>query len=128
LLAAEIEAVAVCFLWANINAAHERRVREILQQALPGIPVSLSSDVSPSIREYRRASATAIDASLRPTMSDHLIGLRDFLHAEGLSGELFVITSIGGLVPLEAAAFMPIQMLNSGPAMAPVSGRFFAQM
>ncbi len=127
LSAAGAEAVAVCFLWANINAAHEQRTREILHEMLPGIPVSISSDVSPSIREYRRASATAIDASLRPAVEAHLIGLRDFLRNEGLNGELFVITSIGGLVQLDAAAAMPIQMLNSGPAMAPVSGRFFAQ-
>ncbi|QRF63329.1 hydantoinase/oxoprolinase family protein [Variovorax paradoxus] len=126
LRAARVEAVAVCLLWANVNPCHERRVRDLLAEELPGIPVSLSSDVSPSIREYRRASATAIDASLKPAMHAHLLGLQDFLKESGLAGRMLVITSRGGLIDAEAAAQMPIQMLNSGPAMAPVSGRFFA--
>jgi len=123
---ADVKAVAVCLLWANVNPSHERRVREIMMDELPGMPVSISSEVSPSIREYRRASATAIDASLKPAMNAHLLGLRDFLKDAGLTGRMLVITSRGGLLDVHAAAEMPIQMLNSGPAMAPVSGRHFA--
>lgn len=126
LRAACVEAIAVCLLWANVQPLHEKRVRDILVEELPGIPVSLSSEVSPSIREYRRASATAIDASLKPAMRDHLLGLQTFLKESGLSGRMLVITSRGGLLDADVAASMPIQMLNSGPAMAPVSGRFFA--
>ena len=124
---AEVGAVAICLLWANVNSSHERRVREIVLEEFPGVPVSISSEVSPSIREYRRASATAIDASLKPAMHAHLLGLKDFLQAAGLAGRMLVITSRGGLLDVESAARMPIQLLNSGPAMAPVSGRHFAQ-
>jgi N-methylhydantoinase A len=126
LRAASVEAVAVCLLWANVQPLHEKRVREILSEELPDVPVSISSEVSPSVREYRRASATAIDASLKPAMRSHLIGLKEFLQKSGLLGRMLVITSRGGLLDADAAASMPIQMLNSGPAMAPVSGRFFS--
>lgn len=123
-----VEAVAICLLWSNVNASHERRVMALLTEHLPGVPLSISSDVSPAIREYRRASATAIDASLKPSMSDHLFGLEKFLRGAGLHGRLLVVTSRGGLIDLSDAAGLPIQMLNSGPAMAPVSGRHFAMV
>lgn len=122
----DVEAVAVCLLWANVNGAHEERVKELLSEHLPGIPVSISSEVSPAIREYRRASAAAIDASLKPSMTRHLKDLQAFLIDAGLSGRLLAVTSLGGVIDIADAAAMPIQMLNSGPAMAPVSGRFFA--
>jgi N-methylhydantoinase A len=128
LRAARIEAVAVCFLWASLNPAHEQRVARLLCELLPGIQVSLSSHVSPTIREYRRASATAIDASLKPSMKEHLNGLSAFLKQAGLAGELLVVTSQGGVLDVDTAADMPIQMLKSGPAMAPVAGRHFAQV
>ncbi|MBF6992516.1 hydantoinase/oxoprolinase family protein [Cupriavidus sp. IK-TO18] len=123
---ADVQAVAVCLLWSNVNPVHERRLRDLLAECLPGVPVSLSSEVSPTIREYRRASAAAIDASLRPAMTQHLEGLRGYLRDAGLKGRLLVVTSRGGLLDIGDAAQMPIQMLNSGPAMAPVSGRHFA--
>lgn len=126
LLEAKVQAVAVCLLWSSIHPAHEQRVRDILAQHLPGVSVSISSEVTPAIREYRRASATAIDASLKPSMIAHLRGLEEFLLNSGLKGRLLVVTSRGGLLDLGDAAAMPIQMLNSGPAMAPVSGRHYA--
>ncbi|VBB16589.1 hydantoinase/oxoprolinase family protein [Burkholderia stabilis] len=126
--AARIEAVAVCLLWSNVNNSHEARVGELLAAHLPSVPVSLSHRVSPTIREYRRASATAIDASLKPSMIKHLEGLRNFLREAGLKGRLLVLTSRGGILDMADAAGMPIQMLNSGPAMAPISGRYFASV
>ncbi|MCA3807537.1 MAG: hydantoinase/oxoprolinase family protein, partial [Burkholderia sp.] len=126
--AARIEAVAVCLLWSNVNHRHEERIGELLAAHLPSVPVSLSHRVSPTIREYRRASATAIDASLKPSMIKHLEGLRHFLREAGLKGRLLVLTSRGGILDIADAAAMPIQMLNSGPAMAPISGRYFASV
>ena len=125
---ADVEAVAICLLWSNVNSTHERRVQTLLADHLPGIPLSISSDVSPAIREYRRASATAIDASLKPSMTEHLHGLEEFLRNAGLAGRLLVVTSRGGLLDLGDAVQLPVQMLNSGPAMAPVSGRHFAMV
>ena len=64
----EVEAVAVCLLWSIVNPEHERKVGELLAELLPDVPVTLSHELNPSWREYRRASSAAIDASLKPLM------------------------------------------------------------
>ena len=66
---AEVEAVAVCLIWSMINDSHETRIGELLESELPDVPYTLSSRLNPSVREYRRTSSTAIDASLKPLMS-----------------------------------------------------------
>ncbi len=71
----QIEAVGVCLLWSIANPAHERRVGELLAELLPGVPYTLSHQLNPTLREYRRASSTCIDASLKPLMYDYLHGL-----------------------------------------------------
>ena len=73
--AVKIEAVGVCLLWSIVNSEHERRVGELLARHLPGVPVTLSHELNPTLREYRRASATVIDASLKPLMFAYLDGL-----------------------------------------------------
>ena len=67
-----VEAVAVCLLWSIVNPAHELRVGELIARALPGVPSRSRTQLNPIIREYRRASSTAIDASLKPLMQEHL--------------------------------------------------------
>jgi N-methylhydantoinase A len=126
LRAAEVEAVAVCLLWSIANPAHERRVGALLAEHLPGVPVTLSHQLNPCLREYRRASAAAIDASLKPVMTDYIGGLRARLEAAGFSGRLLMVTSSGGALDAEDVAAAPIHSLNSGPSMAPVAGRRFA--
>lgn len=122
-----VEAVAVCLLWAVVNPAHEVRVRELLDEHLPGVPVTLSHELNPCLREYRRASATAIDASLKPIMSEYVAGLRARLEDAGFSGRLLIVTSAGAALDAVDIAAAPIHSLNSGPAMAPVAGRHYAQ-
>src|SRR5262249_14923273 len=70
-----VEAVAVCLLWSIVNPVHEERVGEMVADQLPGVPFTLSHRLNPIIREYRRASSTAIDASLKPLMQSHLDGM-----------------------------------------------------
>jgi N-methylhydantoinase A len=123
----EIEAIAVCFLWSILNGAHEQRVGEMLEEHLPGIPYTLSSVLTPVMREYRRASATSIDASLKPLMSDYLGGVASRLAAAGLRGRLLMMTSSGGVRDLEDVARTPIHSTASGPAAAPVAGRHYAK-
>jgi N-methylhydantoinase A len=83
-LAAEgVEAIGVCLLWSIVNSQHERRIGELLARHLPGVAVSLSHAVNPSIREYRRASATCIDASLKPLMGAYLATMSARLRAAG---------------------------------------------
>ena len=80
------KAIAVCLLWSIADDRHERRIGELIDRHLPGMPYSLSSVVSPSIREYRRASATAIDASLKPLVSADVNALEGRLREQGFKG------------------------------------------
>jgi N-methylhydantoinase A len=126
-LAAEgVEAVGVCLLWSIVNPRHEQRIGELLAQHMPGVAVSLSHLVNPSIREYRRASATCIDASLKPLMGEYLEGMRARLSAAGFTGAVMVVTSQGGVMDAGDVARAPIHAVKSGPAMAPVAGRAYA--
>jgi N-methylhydantoinase A len=123
----DVEAVAVCLLWSVLNGAHERRVGELLEEHLPGIPYTLSHVLTPTVREYRRASAASIDASLKPVMSDYLRGVAARLHEAGFRGKLLMMTSSGGVRDLEDVARTPIHSTASGPAAAPVAGRYYAE-
>jgi N-methylhydantoinase A len=123
-----VEAVAVCLLWSIANPAHELAVGELLERHLPGVPYTLSHALNPTLREYRRASGAAIDASLKPLMTSYLRGLDERLRAAGFSGRLLMVTSSGGVVDAEDMAAAPIHSVNSGPAMAPVAGRRYAAL
>ena len=126
LKAAGVEAVAVCLLWSIVNPAHELAVAAVLAERLPGVPVTLSHQLNPSLREYRRASSCCIDASLKPVMTRYLRALTSRLGESGLTGKMFAVTSQGGIADIEELAERPILSLNSGPSMAPVSGRHYA--
>jgi N-methylhydantoinase A len=121
-----IEAVAVCLLWSIVNPVHELRIGELLSEHLAGIPYTLSHRLNPTLREYRRASSTAIDASLKPVMSLYFKSLEDRLREAGFSGRLLVGTSSGGVLDAHAVAEAPIHSIGSGRAMAPVAGRYYA--
>ncbi len=117
-----IEAIAVACLWSIINDAHEQRIAELIKEILPGVPYTLSNDANPTIREYRRASAASIDASLKPLMADHLGNLREDLVKYGFAGDLLVVTSEGAVLDAEDVLDRPVLLLNSGPSMAPLVG------
>lgn len=124
---AAVDAVGVCLLWSIMNPVHELRVGERIESELPGVAVSLSHRLNPSLREYRRASATCIDASLKPAMGEYLANLEARLRAAGFEGRVLMVVSGGGVLDAADVAKAPIHSLNSGPAMAPVAGRHFAQ-
>ncbi|MDQ0333096.1 N-methylhydantoinase A [Mesorhizobium sp. YL-MeA3-2017] len=124
--ARRVEAVGVCLLWSIVNNAHEKRVGELLDVHMPGVPYTLSHALNPTLREYRRASATVIDASLKPLMFNYLNGLTRRLKAAGFTGRALMVTSSGGIMDAAAVARAPIHSINSGPSMAPVAGRFYA--
>ncbi len=123
-----VEAVAVCLLWSIYNPAHELRVGELLDEHLPGVPYSLSHKLNPALREYRRASSTAIDASLKPLMGRYLGGLTERLAEAGFNGRTLVLTSQGGMLDATDLAQKPIHAINSGPSMAPIAGRHYARL
>jgi N-methylhydantoinase A len=119
----EVDAVAVCFLWSVVNPAHERRMGALLAELLPDVAVTLSHNLNPILREYRRASSAAIDASLKPLMQAHLRGIDAELSAAGYAGELLIATSFGGVMHVADVMARPIYMVRSGPALAPAAGR-----
>lgn len=123
---AEVEAVAVCLLWSIVNPVHELTIGKLLDEHLPGVPYTLSHQINPSIREYRRAMSTCLDASLKPIMGAYMSGLDARLGAAGFAGRLLVVTSQGGVMDAAHVAGMPVHLINSGPSMGPVGARAYA--
>jgi len=113
---AQVEAVAVGLLHSYANDTHERRIRELITASLPGIPISLSSQVSPEIREYDRISTTVANAYVRPQMEGYLTRLKRILAERGFTCGLLMITSSGAMTTLETACEFPIRLVESGPA------------
>ena len=111
-----VSAIAVGFLHSYQNAAHERRAAEILHEAMPNALISLSSEVSPEIREYDRISTTVANAYVRPLMEGYLKRLEALLRAKGFTSKLLMITSSGGMCTVDTACRLPIRLVESGPA------------
>jgi len=111
-----VESIAVGLLHAFVNPIHERRIQAILHDALPNIPISLSSEVSPEMREWERFSTTVANAYVQPMMASYLRRLETDLHAAGASAPLFLMMSGGGLTTIETACRFPIRLVESGPA------------
>ncbi|HEX2941429.1 MAG TPA: hydantoinase/oxoprolinase family protein, partial [Rhodopila sp.] len=111
-----VESIAVGLLHAFVNPVHERRIQEILRQELPDVPVSLSADVSPEMREWERFSTTVANAYVQPMMARYLRRLEADLHALGATAPLFLMMSGGGLTTIETACRFPIRLVESGPA------------
>ncbi len=91
------------------------------------MPVTLSHMLNPVMREYRRASCAAIDASLKPLMQRHLQGIERGLRDAGLTGQLVAATSMGGVLPIDHLAQRPIYAAKSGPSLAPIAARLYAE-
>ena len=110
------EAVAVGFMHSYANPDHERRFRDILAEAADGVAVSISSEVSPQMRELERFTTVCANAYVQPAVSSYLRRLDDELRARGMAGPVHVIHSGGGLMSLETAARFPVRLVESGPA------------
>jgi len=123
----EVEAIAVSFLWAIVNPVHELAVGKLIEQHLPGIAFTLSHLINPIIREYRRTSSTAIDASLKPLMQHHLRDIEGGLAKSGFGGELVAATSFGGVMHMDDLMRRPIYAVKSGPSLAPIAGKTYAE-
>mgnify|MGYP000129324166 FL=1 len=110
------DSIAVGFLHSYLNPAHERLVRDRLEAAMPGVSISLSSDVSPQMREYERFNTTCANAYVKPMMEAYLGRLRDRLADAGAPCPIFLMHSGGGIMSLENAAQFPVRLVESGPA------------
>lgn len=121
-----VEAVAICFLHAYKNPSNERLVRQFLQKMLPGLAVCLSSEISPEIGEYERASTTAMNAAVMPLVADYVRTLDARLKTTGTHAQLYLVQSNGGAMGAEMAAERSIHTVYSGPAAGLSGAGYFA--
>jgi N-methylhydantoinase A len=112
----KVEAVAIGFLHSYANATHEKRTAEILAEKLPGMRISVSSEICPEVREYERFSTTCANAYVQPLMARYLESLKEKIEESGFNCPILLMTSGGGLTTLETAARFPIRLVESGPA------------
>ena len=124
--AAKVEAVGVCLINAYANPANERVVAEHLRREL-GVPVCISSEISPQIREYPRMITTACNAATMPVIGPYLDELQKWLASEGFGGRVLMMLSNGGVVSADDAARAPIRLVESGPAAGALAGSWFAR-
>ncbi|SMH29598.1 hydantoinase/oxoprolinase family protein [Mesorhizobium australicum] len=116
LRALDVESLAIGFLHSYANGAHEERVRAILKDLLPGLSISISSEVCPEIREYERMSTVCANAYVQPLVEAYLDRLRSRLDEMGIAAPAFLMGSAGGIIPLDIAKRIPIRLIESGPA------------
>ena len=120
-----VEAIAVCFLHAYKNPAHEEAVGTLIEERFPGLPVSLSSAVQPELREYDRTSTTVANAYVQPLMGRYVGRLVEALEVQGFHGQFHLMQSSGGLAAPAVASSIPVRFLESGPAGGGMATAFF---
>ncbi len=113
---ARYESIAVGLLHSYVNPAHEQMVRDVLAEKLPDVMVSLSSEVSPQMREYERFNTVVANAYIKPLMKSYLGRLAGRLKGEGVDCPIFLMHSGGGIISIESAAEFPVRLVESGPA------------
>jgi len=128
LVAAGVNAVAVCFLHAYRNPVHEQQVATLAAREFPQLAMSLSSAVAPEISEYQRCVTTAANAFVQPVMSAYLEKLQRELTSRGFTGALRLMHSAGGLMSTQTACAFPIRLLESGPAGGGLATAWFGQL
>lgn len=125
---AGVTSVAVCFLNSYKNPANEREVRAILNELVPDVLVSLSCEVAPQMREFPRASTTALNAYTIPIVKPYLETLQGGLHEAGFKQDLLIMLSSGGVIGAEVAAVNPVRMIESGPAAGALAATYYAKL
>ena len=124
----DVASVAICFLNAYRNPVNERRAADLVFKALPDVYLSLSSSVAPQIREYPRASTTAINAYTAPIVQPYLRALTGRLHDEGFPNKPLIMLSSGGIIGADIAGRYPVRMMESGPAAGALAATHFAEL
>jgi N-methylhydantoinase A len=112
----QIKSLAVCFLHAFMNPAHEQEVATFVRHKFPALHVSASAEVLPFMREYERWTTTGVNAFVQPLVDTYLTGIQTGLQKLGFVGGFYIMTSSGGVVTPELARRYPVRMLESGPA------------
>lgn len=111
-----VESIAVALLHSYVNPIHEKEIKEYIQQLAPEVSITLSSEISPKIREYERMSTTVADAYVKPIVTSYLNVLEKYLNKEKFDGDFYIMQSNGGLASSELTKSRPINIVESGPA------------
>jgi len=127
LLAEGIEALAVCLINSYANPVHEERIKAIVEARAPRLPLCISAEVLPEIREYERTSTTVINTYVMPIVRRYLATLRESLNEIKVKAPLLIMQSNGGLMTAEAAAAKPMHIIESGPAAGVVGAQVLAR-
>jgi N-methylhydantoinase A/oxoprolinase/acetone carboxylase beta subunit len=125
---AGVEAIAVCFLHAFRNPSNERRVRDWIRQTWPNVPVSLSCEVAPQIREYERTSTTTANAYVQPLLHEYVDMIDHSLADTGFRGAFYPMLSSGGIASVRTVSAAPIRLVESGPAAGAIAAAHFGQL
>jgi N-methylhydantoinase A len=128
LLGHGVQAIAVCLLHAYANPAHEQLIKAAVERLAPGLPLSISCEVLPEIKEYERTSSTVINAYVMPVVGRYLRRLQQDLGERGVRAPLLLMQSNGGLMSAEAAAARPMHIIESGPAGGVVGAQALARV
>lgn len=123
----KVEAIAVCFLHSYRNPHHEQLALKILRSRIENLPITLSSDIAPEIREYERACTASANAYVQPFIAAYLTNLTGQLIEHGYGGSTHLVLSSGGLTTVETAAKQPIQLIESGPAAGTMAAKYFSR-
>jgi N-methylhydantoinase A len=122
------EALAIAFMHSYRSPEHERRAGEIVRELYPSLPLSLSAEVAPEIREYERTSTACANAYVQPLMQRYLDKLEADLGKLGFAGNLYIMLSGGGITSVREAKEYPIRLIESGPAAGAMAASFLARL
>ncbi|KQW61329.1 MULTISPECIES: hydantoinase/oxoprolinase family protein [unclassified Ensifer] len=123
-----VAAVAVCFMNAFMNGANERRMKEILMEVMPGVPVSTSSEVLPEIFEHERFSTTVANAALSPVVVDYTSRLGKRLQQEGYERDLLLLHTGGGVMTPKSVEDFAARLAGSGIAAGAIASKYIAEL
>ena len=123
-----VDAVAICFLHAYTNPAHELAAMEIVRRMLPEVAISVSHQVAPGMREYPRASTTLANAYVQPIAEGYMARLASGLRASGIAAPMNIMLSSGGTTTVAAARDFPVRLVESGPAGGALAGLHWGRL
>jgi len=124
----EIESIGICFINSFVNSSHEIQAREILERELPGVPICISYELAPVMKEYERTNSTVINALLMPIMTKYLDALLARLQSESYKTEPLIIHSGGGVMTINATRLIPARTCISGPAAGVMGGLTYGKV
>jgi N-methylhydantoinase A len=123
-----IEVISVCYLFSFLHPDHEQRTRAIINEMYPDLPVSLSSAIDPTFREYERTLVTTFDAYVRPKVARYIDALEGKLRESGVPARLEIMQSRGGIAAARSAVERPVSLLRSGPAAGVVAAQMVGEL